>query len=266
MAACRRTARTRANTCLECWDSVWIYFISLTFVSFLYEPPELTSPQTTTNWPTWARRYMISFLFFGRSLGVYLFSGLFYTKSWFPHPLLATSTPKLSVSNSSHGRSTCASAASCWSVDCLCKPWRFSPEISKPQETLKKIDKQFGDQRLSHISTFSKKNFHPFNSNLPLITNPPPRGHCLCHWLLLPSTRCATTTATTQALEKAPTLKGPGNMACLLGRIIASRNGLWIYVHHQKVSFSFGNMQQKDALFCFGCSIPSDSWKTKVSW
>ena len=36
-------------------------------------------------------------------------------------------------------------------------------------------------------------------------------GHCLCHRLLLPSTRCATTTATAQALEKAPTLKGPAS-------------------------------------------------------
>lgn len=65
MAACRRTARTRANTCLGCWESVSIYFISLTFVSFLYEPPELTSPQTTTNWPTWPKWFMISFLLFG---------------------------------------------------------------------------------------------------------------------------------------------------------------------------------------------------------
>ena len=117
MAACRRTARTRANTCLGCWESVSIYFISLTFVSFLYEPPELTSPQTTTNWPTWPKWFMISFLLFGSLSFLPMFPSFCYTKNWFPQPLLATSTPKLSGSNSSHGRSTCASAASCWSVD-----------------------------------------------------------------------------------------------------------------------------------------------------
>lgn len=85
-----------------------------------------------------------------------IFPSCFYTKNWYPHPLLATSTPKLSGSNSSHGRSTCAS---CWSVDYFFKPWRFSPEISKPQETLKKIDKQFGDQRLSPHFNFQQEKY-----------------------------------------------------------------------------------------------------------
>ena len=158
---------------------------------------------------------MISFLLFGRSLSVYLFSGLFYTKNWFPHPLLATSTPKLSGSNSSHGRSTCASEASCWSVDYFSNffqtltvfPWNIqaSRDSEEDWQTI------WRSKTVPHFN-FQQEKYPSLQLEPSSHHEPTTPGHCLCHWLLLPSTRCATTTATTQALKKAPTLKGPGSM------------------------------------------------------